>query len=169
MITQEELKQLVFYDKETGVFTRLSSKRGDTAYKPTGTLTNKGYVLLWVCGKLYKAHRMAWLYEYGTMPIGEIDHINGIKSDNRISNLRDVTRSENNQNRKAHNKNNKNSAMGVRQNHIGKYVAAITINRKAIHLGCFSTIEEASAAYKKAKAEYHPFAPDVITSRKQPF
>lgn len=159
MITQEELKQRVSYDKETGKFTRLASKRGDAANKETGTLNGKGYVLLWVAGKLHKAHRMAWLYEYGKLPDGDIDHINGIKNDNRIENLRLATRSENNQNRKTANKNNKHCMIGVRKNRIGKYVASITIDRKAIHLGCFDTIEEASFAYQKAKTKHHPFAP----------
>lgn len=166
MITQKELKAKVSYNKETGKFTRLESKRGDAANKETGTLTDKGYVLLWVCGKLHKAHRMAWLYEYGVMPVGDIDHINGIKSDNRIANLRQATRSENNQNRRTANRNNKNCAIGVTKNHIGKYVSAITINRKVIHLGCYDTVDDASAAYKRAKAEYHPFAPPMVTSRK---
>jgi hypothetical protein len=169
MITQEELKQRVSYNKETGKFTRLASKRGDAANKETGTLTNNGYVLLWVAGNLQKAHRMAWLYEYGELPDCDIDHINGIKSDNRIDNLRPATRSENNQNRRMSNKNNKHCTIGVSRNRIGKYVAGITINRKAIHLGCFETIEEASDAYQRAKAEHHPFAPTMVISRKQPF
>lgn len=164
MITQEELKALVQYDESTGKFIRLASKRGDAAYKETGTLTNKGYVLLWVNGKLQKAHRMAWLYVYGVLPPNDVDHINGIKSDNRIDNLRLATRSENNQNRRFPNKNNAHCAIGVTRNKIGKYVAAITIDRKAIHLGCFETVEAASAAYQKAKRDLHPFAPTVITS-----
>lgn len=161
MITQAELRSLVHYDADTGIFTRLKSKRGDTVGKQMGTMTDIGYVLVWVAGKLQKAHRMAWLYTHGELPNLDIDHINGVKNDNRIVNLRLASRAENNQNRRNHNKNNSNRVIGVTRNKFGKYVAAITLNYKAIHLGCFDTIEEAAAAYRKAKTAYHSFAPPV--------
>lgn len=166
MITQDELKATFIYDEHTGDFTRIMAHG---RLKPAGTINTIGYKVIGFKSKLWLAHRLAWLYLYGCLPDCDIDHIDENKSNNAICNLRIATRSQNNQNRRFHNKNNRHKAIGVSQNHIGKYVAGITINKKTIHLGCFDTIEAASEAYQKAKIELHPFAPNVITSRKQPF
>lgn len=96
LLTQERLKKLLEYDTETGqfmwrVFRASNAKTGDIA----GSLKVDGYVSLCVDGIQYQAHRLAWLYVYGSFPKFYIDHINGIKHDNRISNLREVDQSLN--------------------------------------------------------------------------
>lgn len=102
MITQDRLRELLHYDPDTGIFTRLVStgwrgKVGDVA----GYKNPDGYLVIMIDYKLYLAHRLAWLYTYGRFP--EVtDHINGVRDDNRIVNLREVTNWENAQNKKKH-------------------------------------------------------------------
>lgn len=96
----------------------------------------------------FKAHHFAWYYTYGKMPSGDIDHINRIKSDNRISNLRDIS----------HQKNciNRGVAKGYcwhKKNQ--KWVSHITYNNKREYLGCFDTEQEAQQVYLSAKKIYH--------------
>ena len=98
-INQEQLKELLHYDPETGVFkwkNTLGSraKAGDVA----GTLNGNGYIYIKIRQKLYRAHRLVWLYTHGKFPENHIDHINGLRDDNRIINLRAVTQTENNRN-----------------------------------------------------------------------
>lgn len=88
-ISRDELVRHFHYDPETGVFTRLSRRNS------YGSKDAYGYHILKINGVQYKAHRLAWLYHYGCMPEGNIDHINGDRSDNRIFNLRDVEQSSN--------------------------------------------------------------------------
>jgi len=88
MITQADVKELLQYETETGVFYTLNGK-------VSGGKNSKGYVLLRVKGEKHYAHRVAWLYVNGEWPVNQIDHINGIKSDNRIENLRQVTHQQN--------------------------------------------------------------------------
>ena len=101
MLTQQQLKEHLSYDYATGVFINLRNKpgRGGGIGSVAGNSNVNGYVYIKVMGKRYMAHRLAWLYHYGEWPVNEIDHINNIKDDNRICNLRDVTHSENQQNR----------------------------------------------------------------------
>ena len=111
MITQKELKDLLHYDPETGVFTWLKSGKGRKANGETRGLTN-GYFTIRINWRQYKAHRLAWLYVYGVWPKGQIDHINHNTTDNRIANLREVTNQENHRNMSL-SKNNTSGVTGV--------------------------------------------------------
>ena len=154
MINQERLKQVFSYDKDSGIFTHLRSygrvKKGDIPV----TKDNSGYLLTSVDGKKYRQHQLAFLYVYGFMP-KEIDHINGNKADNRISNLREVNRSQNNQNHKNLRKNNKTGFRGVSVTKNGKFLSRIYISGKSIDLGVFDNAESASIEYKKASLIHH--------------
>lgn len=159
MLTQDFLKEHFSYDIETGLFIRLKltnrnsrAKIGDVA----GCKYSDGYIYMKINSKHYKAHRLAFLYVYGEMPKHEVDHINGVKDDNRISNLRDVTKTENVQNQRKAQSHNKLGVLGV---HIDKessrFIAKISINGKQKNLGRYDTKEEAHDVYLKAKRENH--------------
>lgn len=116
-----------------------------------------GYVQVSIKGKNYRVHRLAWLYMTGSYPEFEIDHINGMRSDNRWENLRKGADNINNQNRRCCNKNSKTGILGVYAiKHTGKFSAAITKDRKQIHLGYFDTAELAHAKYLEARRLLFP-------------
>jgi len=158
ILTAERLRTLLHYDSKTGVFTRLVStssnaRVGDVAGSPN----SKGYLQIGVDGKSYLSHRLAWLYVNGEWPIADTDHINRVKTDNRICNLRQVNRSENMQNRKHFNSNNTSGFLGVSlDSKREKWKAIIMVNRKFIFLGRFPTAELANQAYLEAKQKLHP-------------
>jgi hypothetical protein len=158
MITQEELKEQVKYDPDTGEFTWLKLNPNNRVSKIGGLAGSKdsyGYTVIQLNNVRYKAHRLAWLYMNGEMPSKSIDHINGCTSDNRISNLRDVSHSENCKNQKVH-KRNTTGYRGVSYFKANKkYTAYITVNYKRIHLGYFATIEDAVNKVKEARATLH--------------
>ena len=150
----EKLHKELEYNPLTGIFTRLvarsSSKVGDIA----GCRTSLGYIHTSLLGKVYNAHRLAWCYFYGVFPEGKIDHINRIRWDNRIVNLRDVSDLENGRNRYV-NANNKSGYTGVHYYvKKKKWVARIEDNGKRIHLGYFINKADAIAARKKAEELY---------------
>lgn len=101
-----------------------------------------------------KGHRLAWLLHYGEWPKGSIDHINGVRDDNRIENLRIANNQINCQNKRKALPSNKLGVLGVSY-YAGAYRANIMLNKKQIHIGRFDTIEEASRAYVDAKRKYH--------------
>jgi hypothetical protein len=148
MITQEELKELLSYDQDTGIFTWNKSK------KQAGTLTYSGYKRIIIKNKSYYAHRLVWLYVNGYMP-DYVDHINMNRSDNRLCNLRKATNAENQCNKKI-TKNNTSGVKGVswfaRDNN---WRARIQFDGKHIHLGYFNTIEEAKTAIENTRVELH--------------
>ena len=118
--------------------------------------TNKfGYVDIIIGKAFYKAHRLAWLYVYGEDPKMDIDHVNGDRADNRIINLRQISRSENLQNQ-CKPRSKVSGYLGVTRHFDGRWRARVRVNGKYMHLGCFSTALEASIAYKTAKSLYHP-------------
>jgi len=154
-LTLESLKETLEYNKDTGVFTRIKATKKCLIGKHAGRVHKKrGYREISVNNRLYYAHRLAWLYVYGSFPSNVIDHIDCKKDNNAISNLREVTVSENGQNRKGPQKNNKLRVLGVKVNGNG-YSARIQVDGKQLHLGTFRTIEEATEKYQEAKSIYH--------------
>ena len=158
-LTQERLQELLSYDPGTGIFTNLKSrgnriKIGSVA----GSKNPNGYVHIQIDYKKYQAHRLIWLYVYGEFPEKSLDHINEVKDDNRLVNLRLATHQENHQNQSSPQTNNTSGYLGVcwHKQH-GKWLARIMANGKHKHLGLFNTAEEASEAYLTAKRKLHQF------------
>ncbi len=99
MLTQERLLELIHYNPETGLFSRLGGRRSDRVGKVAGSPQGQGYLLIFVDGRRYRAHRLAWFYMTGEWPADGIDHVNNIKTDNRFANLRLATRAQNEMNK----------------------------------------------------------------------
>lgn len=155
-LTCSRLRELIKYDPETGIFIRIvTTSPNAIAGRKAGGYDAYGYINISIDKKIYKAHRLAWLYVYGKWPLQEIDHINGIKDDNRICNLRDVGRIENGRNHVRPTKRNISSGvLGVTP--CGdKWRAAVSVSKKRVHVGVFATKEEAYEAYIKAKRVLH--------------
>lgn len=158
-ITQERLRELLSYCPEAGQFTWIKpTTRRVSVGDKAGTTDAGGYVVIKIDGTLYKAHRLAWLYETGRMPAHFTDHINGIRSDNRICNLREADSTLNAQNTRKARKDNKSSKfLGVSlEKGSGKWIASIATDGKpSKKIGRFSTEAEAAAAYVEAKRSFH--------------
>jgi hypothetical protein len=158
-INVDEVREVFDYNEETGdlIWNIRKGPRaniGDVA----GCYNNTGYRQIKYKGKPYLSHRLIWLYVYGYFPIDEIDHIDGDRANNRISNLRAVSRQENQKNTKL-SKNSSTGIIGVYWNkNTSKWQAHITINWKQIYLGIFSDFFEACCARKSAESKYgfHP-------------
>lgn len=149
MITQNELKRILDYNKETGIFTWLCDRgTNKVKNKIAGCIHSNGYIYISLNKRRYFAHRLAWLYVYGEWPSNQIDHINGVKDDNRIENLRDVIPRENSQNRKKH---REGHIIGTTYSKLyKKWIAQIRIKGKVNRLGSFETQQEAHEVYLKA-------------------
>jgi hypothetical protein len=154
MVTQARLHELLSYDPETGILYWRGSKRGVRMGQPAGN-PSRGYLQLMVEGHQTFVHRFIWLYVYGKWPEGNIDHIDGNRSNNRICNLRDVTQSTNIQNERKPRRNNKSGFLGVKADR-GRWRAEISISGKTKFLGRFKTPEEAHQAYVESKRKNHP-------------
>jgi HNH endonuclease/AP2 domain len=126
------------YDPSTGCVTRadgLAARRSPD-----------GYLRISLNGSGLLAHRVAWLLMTGAWPLGEIDHINRVKHDNRWCNLRDVSKSTNQQNR---------AVRGIKRHRSGRWEARIRAQGAALYLGVFDTPEQAHEAYLEAKRRLH--------------
>lgn len=162
----EVLRQLLRYEPETGklfwkerpasMFTSLSLLNAwNRTYAGGEAFTNvkDGYRTGTILTRPIRAHRAAWAIHFGEWPKGEIDHINGVKDDNRITNLRDVSRSENMRNAGIRH-DNASGHTGVRwDERTQRWQAEIKRNYRSIHLGRFATIEEAIAARQSAERD----------------
>lgn len=152
----EDLKRHFDCDPDAGTVlwkkpTHHLIKAGDVA----GTVEKRGYRIIHFKKKAIKAHRLIWAFSHGYFPDGEIDHIDGNPSNNKISNLRVVDRSKNQMNQGLQ-KNNKSGIKGVHFcNGKGKWVAKINCDKNRLHLGCFDSIEEAAEKRFEAEKVFH--------------
>lgn len=157
MLTQARLKEVLDYDPDTGIFTWLVGGGRRGIGKNAGTINKHGHLRIKLMRRDYYNHRLAFLWMTGAWPERDVDHINGVKTDNRWVNLRTVTRSENNQNLGSAYKNNKCRALGVYwSKHHNKWHARITTNHSTKHIGYYNDFNEAQQAYMNAKHELHP-------------
>lgn len=160
MVTQSRLKELLHYDMNTGALTWVADQRGHIrAGANAGSRRPNGYLSIKIRQRAYYAHRLAWLYVHGVWPKHQIDHINGVRDDNRLVNLREATIIENRQNitlRKC----NTSGFVGVSWcAKTKKWYARIGVRHRTICLGYYESPESAHAAYCAAKAKYHTFNP----------
>ncbi|MEG1123085.1 MAG: HNH endonuclease [Citrobacter sp.] len=146
------------YNPETGSFTWKATNRRGFVGKQAGCFCPRdGYIRIRIHGKLELAHRLAWNMTYPDNPVGpdeQIDHINHIRMDNRIVNLRKASNTDNSRNASI-GSNNTSGALGVwfekRRN---AWVAEIKVDRRKIHIGQFEKFEDAVAARKAAEVTY---------------
>lgn len=152
MITDKELKEILNYDPDSGVFIRKKNSGGILAGTIAGSV-HAGYRQISVNGKKYYAHRLAWLYMTGDMPTFEIDHINGDKDDNRWANLREASHTNNVMNIGLRS-DNSSGYKGVSKKR-NSWQARIWLDGKQTVIGCFPTKEEAARAYDKLALEHY--------------
>lgn len=157
ILTAERLRELLNYDSDLGIFTRrIKNGKRDNVGDVAGWLGVRGYRAICLDYRTYAEHRLAWLYVYGHWPADQIDHINRIKTDNRICNLRDVSSAINKQNINTARSHNKSGFIGaVWSKSSGKWLARIIVDGKQIHGGTFSTAEAASEEYFRMKKKFH--------------
>lgn len=158
-MTQDELKTKLSYDPTSGMFYWVSGVPSTMIGKRAGTTDISGYRRIGINNKTYLEHRLVWLYAHGYFPTHCIDHINGVKDDNRIRNLREATNTENMENRQKQ-RNNTSGFIGVTWNKSKKkWQSQLMKHGKNYFLGYFNEPEIAHEAYLKAKSEYHQFQP----------
>lgn len=164
MITQEILKELIHYDKNNGIFTWLKrdfryfkTKRAHSTWnsrfagKDAGTVCNDGYISIIVLNRPHKAHRLAFLYMTGNLPLKHVDHINQNKVDNRWENLRPVSPQVNSKNMPIRS-DNKSGIVGVCWNKSrNKWSTEIFCGGKKYFLGYFTNIKDAEHVRKSAE------------------
>lgn len=161
MISAKRLREVLKYNPKTGHFTRIKMTgcKGHIG-AIVGSKKKHGYIAIQIDGERDYAHRLAWLYMKGRLP-KEIDHRNGIRSDNRWENLRKATRFQNNGNRKKHRGPWPKGVVKikVKRPHYKSFWARIHFNNRVISLGLFHTPQEAHQAYlTAAKKQFGSYA-----------
>lgn len=161
-LSAEQVRSLFDYDPETGVMRWREGAGWPYSGRSVGTPNDRGYLRVMIGRRSYRVHRIIWLHVHGEWP-DQIDHINGKKDDNRLSNLRSVSNAQNHQNKTC--TTGKTGVRGVRARPDGRFEAAITLNRKTKYLGSFASVDEAKEAYRIARQELHPFSPEAATQQ----
>jgi hypothetical protein len=155
MITQSELKEVLNYDPNTGIFTwKQKTSNRIKVGAIAGNLHNCGYIELKVKGNRILAHRLAWLYEHGKLP-SLIDHINGDKKDNRICNLRQASFAENAYNSKIRVDNKSGIRCVCWDNKRQSWGVRIKLEGKLKYFGNYKDLNEAAKIAEKYRKEYH--------------
>ena len=160
MLTKDIVLSLLEYDKSSGIF-KWKESRGGYAKKGmvAGGVDSKGYVQIKINRKLYLAHRLVWLVEFGQFPKMHIDHVDRNPKNNAIQNLRLCTRFENQQNVGVR-KTNTSGHVGVSYvKRSNKWLSYISVNKKTVRLGLFESIGDAVDARTNAKSKFHTFHP----------
>lgn len=159
-MSAERLRAALSYDKETGLFYWAESKgRAARVGSVAGSVGPQGYVLIRLDGTQYRAHRLAWMHVTGQWPSDQIDHVNGVRSDNRFVNLREASNAENQQNT-CRKKPCLSGEVGIDWcKKSRKWRARIRFRGKLIHIGLFNEIESAISARAEAKKDLHTFSP----------
>jgi hypothetical protein len=154
-IPSQEILNEYFYYKDGKIYSKyLSTNRKVDA--EVGVKTKYGYLNVKFKKQTFYVHRIIWCLLNGNLNGMDVDHINNIRDDNRIENLRLVTRSQNNENLKVAKSNSKTKLLGASlKKGTNKYVAQIKHNDKYIHLGLFDTAEQAHKAYITKKRQIH--------------
>ena len=156
MLSAERLREVLDYDRDTGIFRwRVSPQGRVAAGSRAGSFDRYGYRHITICKTMYLEHRLVWLYLYGSWPYGGIDHVNLDKADNRINNLRVATRSQNHANRRAYKSGRSGFKGASYHKRVGRWQAQIQKDKKLHCLGYFGTAEEAHAAYCEAAERLH--------------
>lgn len=141
------VRELLSYNPTSGEFRWRISRGGAVAGAMAGTPSAANYRQIRVDGTYYLAHRLAWLYVHGEWPTADLDHINCIRNDNRIANLRLATRSQNRANARRP-RHNSSGFKGVDfHKNKGKWRARVQKDNKVVHVGRFATAEQAHEAY----------------------
>lgn len=164
-LTVYEVRRLFTYCPDTGEIRRRVSK-GSKA--PAGALVGSphdGYLTVYINGRNYRLHRLAWAHFYGSWPESGIDHCNRVRSDNRITNLRLCDQSLNMQNSSlsSANTSGRTGVYARTRNGVVKWVAQIGFKGKTKHLGMFASRDAAVQAREEAEKCIHPFAPSDRT------
>ena len=168
----ESIREFLSYCPATGVFSRQKAPPHRAGGLKCGNRRPSGYMAIIFKGKHYYAHRLAWWWVHGEMPAMHIDHINGDKADNRISNLRLSTFAQNNFNAPVGPRNTSGFRGVTWEQRSLRYVAKIYRNGKCKHIGQFRTKEEAAAAYaaesEKVAGQFeHPSVTAVRINQEQ--
>ena len=148
VVTQRRLLELFHYNPDTGVFTWRCGRR---AGKRAGSNDGKGYRRTSADGREYRVSRLAWLYVHGRWPDEQMDHINGNKADDRMSNLRPATVHQQAANRHGANKDNVTGIRGVYLTRYGKYQVRAKKDGKNFAGGSFATLEDAERASRELR------------------
>jgi hypothetical protein len=152
-LTQKDVRDLLEYDSESGIFTHKRHMRGITRGTVASHLLPQGHVTVGILGWRYMAHRLAWLWMTGCWPDAEIDHRNGVRNDNRWCNLRAATTKQNRENR-AREQPNTSGFRGVSwTTNRNKWVAQIKHHGRQRNLGRYPDLIDAVAARLRAERE----------------
>ena len=154
-LTAQEACELLDYNPTTGhLYWKVNRGSNLVAGQAITRLSNKGYVVVKINNKLYQAHRVAWLMTHGVWPAGQIDHENHIRSDNRLSNLFDVSQQINLKNKRKM-INNTSGHTGIYKIRSGNWLARVCVNKTHINLGTFPNIGDAVNASNAALAHHN--------------
>ncbi len=154
-LTADEVRSLFDFNPATGELQWRVRRQGVRSSRSRNSLNSHGYREVTIRGRSYLVHRIGWLHHFGKWPVSQLDHVNGVRTDNRIKNLREATPSQNQWNRRKP-KNNTSGFKGVSLYKKGRrrWRAIIKVGEKSVYLGVYKTAQEAHAAYVAAARVY---------------